>query len=314
MEKKTILKSNGEIIEAPQENLYDSLSVEAIHSFYYYRFAPTFTFPGETHDYYELCYVVFGNIVIKTDVKDYVLKEKEYMICKPNVFHSMEPYKSEASFYSMSFSAKNVNDEITMKIATISTSELLLLELVAHDYTQNLRNDDYLTPKPMFNANANDYAFRQLIKNSLENLLILFTRKYLKAPSENLLQSDKENPLVTTVIKYLKEHYNENFHLPKLAEDLNYSAEHICRVFSSCTGDSVMKYLTKIRLHEAMKLFSENKKISISEVSLRVGFSDPYYFSRVFTKMVGMTPKAYIKYTQGTHLMNSLFVFTDIIP
>ncbi len=102
MEQKKIIKFNNEIIDAPQEELFSSIEVEAIHTFYYYRFAPSFDFPGEKHDYYELFYVVKGTMVAKTDRGDFYLKEKEYIICSPNVFHSMVPYNSYASCYSLS--------------------------------------------------------------------------------------------------------------------------------------------------------------------------------------------------------------------
>ena len=311
MKQKKIIKFNNEVIDAPQEELFDSLEVEAIHTFYYYRFAPSFDFPGEKHDYYELFYVVKGNMVAKTDVGDFYLKEKEYFICAPNVFHSMVPDKSYASCYSLSFSAKNIKDAITMSIGTINEQELGLLELIAHDYVNNLQNDGYLTP--IYSLKKDEFAYRQLIKNSLETLLILFTRNHLSESDLKNSNHPEDSKLIISINEYVSEHYQEKITLDDMAKELNYSSGYLCRAFSKYTGISFMEFITKFRIRKSLELFASEQNYSVSKVATLVGFSDPYYFSKIFKKMTGMSPNHYIKYTQDTHIMNTHFVLTDIL-
>lgn len=302
-----------EISKAEKTLLTDELSVQAIHKFYYYRLAKTFQFKGERHDFHELCYAVSGNILVKTDEGEFILKEKEYMVCKPNVFHAMLPYKDSASFYSLSFWATGVSTDITMNVRQITSQQLFILEMIAHTYTQNFPNNNYKTPKPMYSPMNDDYAFKQLIKNLLESLLILFTQQCLNNKVTPPHSESNKNNLVNLIKEYISEHYSEHIVLSDIAKALNYSTEHICRKFHEKTGYSIANYITKVRLNKAMEMLSKDSNVSVSDVAFSVGFTDAYYFSKIFSKYVGMSPKAYIKYTQETHLLNSLFVFSDII-
>jgi len=74
--------------------------------------------------------------------------------------------------------------------------------------------------------------------------------------------------------------------------DLSCSYAHICRCFKKRYGVSPLTYITTLRINRAKHMLRENGS-SISEVAQKAGYSDPAYFSRVFRKYVGVSPKQF---------------------
>jgi AraC-like DNA-binding protein len=62
--------------------------------------------------------------------------------------------------------------------------------------------------------------------------------------------------------------------------------------FKDLTGMTPIEYLTQIRINEAKFLLS-NSPLNVAEISSIVGYDDPLYFSRVFKKVTGISPKNY---------------------
>ena len=73
------------------------------------------------------------------------------------------------------------------------------------------------------------------------------------------------------------------------AEELGVTRNHLSRVVKSETGRSAGEWIENARLALARTLLHDHG-IPISEVSYRLGFEDPAYFSRFFRKLVGMSP------------------------
>lgn len=91
---------------------------------------------------------------------------------------------------------------------------------------------------------------------------------------------------------YMKQHYAEAIGWGELAAELHYSPAHLTKVFSQMTGQTPVKYLTELRIHEAMRLLT-NSHLPVAEVGRAVGYPDQYYFSRIFKQKLGVSPITY---------------------
>ena len=91
-----------------------------------------------------------------------------------------------------------------------------------------------------------------------------------------------------------KNYHNEHFGLDQLENELNLSRLQLYRKLKALTNHSGNTLLRNFRLDKAKKLLIEGN-FNISQVAYQVGFNDPAYFSRCFSKYVGISPSEFIE-------------------
>lgn len=105
----------------------------------------------------------------------------------------------------------------------------------------------------------------------------------------------KYDDVITKAQKYIQKNYNkQSISLHLVAKEVNVSPNHFSTIFSQETGETFINYITRIRLEHAKILLKTTKKRT-SEIGYEVGYNDTHYFSYVFKKNVGMTPKEFRK-------------------
>lgn len=98
--------------------------------------------------------------------------------------------------------------------------------------------------------------------------------------------------LVKQAIAYLHQNYARALARWEMAEGIGVSEDYLSRVFNQELGISPWDYLNRYRVARAQELLRQTHD-SISQIGYRVGFSDPAYFSRVFRRLTGISPRAY---------------------
>ena len=101
----------------------------------------------------------------------------------------------------------------------------------------------------------------------------------------------------SSIIGKAKEYISSNYFNPEitlnsLASFVNISPSHFSTIFSQETGQTFIEYLTLTRIKKAMELLKTSNKKS-SEIAYAIGYNDPHYFSYLFKKVTGLTPKEY---------------------
>jgi len=84
----------------------------------------------------------------------------------------------------------------------------------------------------------------------------------------------------------------KNFDIDKIIADSNLSKSHFYRLFKKYTGTTPLSFITSFRLTAAADYLTLYDS-KIKDISDRLGFDDPLYFSRAFKKSFGMSPKKY---------------------
>lgn len=98
--------------------------------------------------------------------------------------------------------------------------------------------------------------------------------------------------LTREVISYIQLHLEEELSLASVAKHFNRNASVLSNLFSHETKKSLTKFIHQTRIQEAIRLFNTTD-MSVSEVALSVGYQDFSYFSKVFSKNIGCSPKEY---------------------
>ncbi|MFE5320686.1 helix-turn-helix domain-containing protein [Paenibacillus sp. NPDC056579] len=93
-------------------------------------------------------------------------------------------------------------------------------------------------------------------------------------------------------VKYIRQHYAEPISREVLAEHVSLSVSHYSALFKKVIGISPLQFVEKVRIDHAKTMLTGSSK-PISEIAREIGYNDPLYFTRVFTKVTGMAPREY---------------------
>ncbi|MCQ6564018.1 helix-turn-helix domain-containing protein [Paenibacillus mendelii] len=104
----------------------------------------------------------------------------------------------------------------------------------------------------------------------------------------------KKIDMAEDIKKYILDHYKESVSLNDLTQFTGRTPNHISHLFKSVTGLSPIDYLHHVRVSKAKELMID-KMMPIREVAEETGFCDQAYFNRVFKKITGCSPTAFLK-------------------
>lgn len=171
-----------------------------------------------------------------------------------------------------------------------------------------LRKYEIPLDDPVFYSGASStytYIFKEMInelqtcKTGFEELLTMYLKQIFLLVQRTRME---EKPSVSTYIqeeieyarRYFNEHYNEPISIQDYAESRNMSVCWFQRNFKQIVNHTPMQYLLMIRINNAVSLL-ETTDYGLSEISAIVGYEDPLYFSRLFRKIKGISPRDYRK-------------------
>ncbi len=133
------------------------------------------------------------------------------------------------------------------------------------------------------------------IKGYMEVLLGLLYRNKILVNIEDSYNKDAVNK-IWPVIEYIDKNYPYKLTLEQLSGVLNLNREYFCRIFKEATGITPVEYVNYVRVLKAETLLTSTS-LTITEISLDVGFASMSYFNRIFKKLKGITPSVYKEIT-----------------
>jgi AraC family transcriptional regulator len=93
---------------------------------------------------------------------------------------------------------------------------------------------------------------------------------------------------------YIEDHIGQRISLDELARQAGVSRFHFARQFRLSTGESPMGYLRRVRIERSKSILQE-RETTIAEVAARLGFSDQSHFTRIFGRLVGVSPGSFAR-------------------
>lgn len=107
-----------------------------------------------------------------------------------------------------------------------------------------------------------------------------------------LMITRNQNLGLEPAVSYMHDHYDEDIYMTSLAGMCFLGSSQFINRFKKCYGTTPVNYLTTLRIDKAKYYLLKSDK-SISEIASLVGYDDASYFTRVFKRNEGMTPKEY---------------------
>ena len=111
-------------------------------------------------------------------------------------------------------------------------------------------------------------------------------------PEEKEVPSDTLRGIVRQAALYVDQHYFEEITLASLSDLYNVEHSYFSKVFRQEIGKNLILYLTQKRIEKA-KEYMKKSEINLTEIAFMVGYDDYTYFSRVFKKNAGKSPREY---------------------
>ena len=111
------------------------------------------------------------------------------------------------------------------------------------------------------------------------------------------VSSDKAD-CVDSAILYMQEHINESISLNNLSSQFHYSVSRFSNLFKQKTGYAPIDYFVQMKMQKACQQLDFTGS-SVKEIAFSMGFDDPYYFSKRFRTIIGMSPKKYRAMNNG---------------
>ena len=104
----------------------------------------------------------------------------------------------------------------------------------------------------------------------------------------------KNQERIRQMLSFIHENYQSDITLDDISRHIHICKSECCRVFKGYMKESLFEYLLKYRIEKSIPDVLEGK-LTMTETALRAGFTDPNYFSKVFHKIKGCSPRSYRK-------------------
>ncbi|MRG44685.1 helix-turn-helix domain-containing protein [Chitinophaga sp. SYP-B3965] len=119
-----------------------------------------------------------------------------------------------------------------------------------------------------------------------------FLSSFMYDDKFNLSEKKQSTDVVELSINYMQQQLSQMLTLANLAQSVNLSASHYSSIFRKKTGFSPMEYFNHLKIQKACQylIFTD---LRVKEIAYKLGMEDPYYFSRMFNKLMGVSPNHY---------------------
>lgn len=138
-----------------------------------------------------------------------------------------------------------------------------------------------------------DYLETIIKIKDYESLRTWYLDKLLDACKNiNTKKEEQTTSLIERAKKYIEDNYSKDISLDDVSKYVDITSYYFSKLFKEEVGENFIEYLTKLRIDRG-KLLLKQKDLSIKQIGIDAGYSDPNYFSRIFKRYVGVTPTEY---------------------
>jgi len=250
-------------------------------------------FESHWHEQFQILYLEQGELLIHCNCHPYEVKTGDLMIINNNEIHYGESHGQHLICYNVKV---DLNFLLSSQVDFCQTKYINPLLQGRIRFQNHIAQNDQLAEQIqqiVKEYNQQEIGCELAIKGHIYHIIVLLLRQYQQELFNNNGYDRQQKIMhqLRTVLEYIDQHYNENISLTQLANLVNMSNQHFCRIFKSTTGKRPVDYMNYLRINKAVTLLSESN-LNITEVAMAVGFDDSNYFSRLFKKYQKTSPSA----------------------
>lgn len=276
---------------------YNSLSIGI-------DFAGVWFFPaGSEYDFhmhpnYEIHYIKEGKGRVILNNVEYMLSKGSFYVTGPGILHKQFADGGVTMVeYGMKFDLSiGQTDEGTIKYPSEEYNEVIKLLSSREAYVTVDQNNIEQLFEGMFEEVRNKrVGYYSQINNLIIRIIVASARNYDNSvASYEIPQKDMDSIRMNIVNSYISDHIGKNINRMELASVLGLSVRQLERIIRNCTAMSTHDFILNKKM-DIVKQMLNSSSMTLSHISSITGFSSEFHLSRVFKKIIGVSPREYRK-------------------
>lgn len=267
--------------------------------------------PSNVNHISHLLFYLFSNLI--ADSKKELQKNSQKLLQQSRINESIQRYKTETICSSPYPYEKEKELLNKVKLGDSQGANTILNDLLGYVLFSKGTSLDAVKPRALELCSLlsrtaieggalaesmlalNDQFLKSLQQVSSLDDMCHILQEVVEAFSESMFSHNspsKNNDIVKKAMLYISEKFNTPLTLEDVSAYVHLHPSYFSTIFKSATGYTFKKYLNKVRVEES-KLLLLNTDFSIIDIAMAVGFEDQSYFSKVFKKFTGTTPKQF---------------------
>lgn len=236
--------------------------------------------PG-IRDVYKIHFIHKGKGIVRVGTETHLLVAGQAFLIIPNVVYYYEADHDEPWTYSWIGFEGTVMPEILSRTLVSLESPVFAM-------------DNRMMPTLYDQLSTVDLE-SGAVDLRLQAILYDFMAAWVEVTTDTsspVLMSGRQESYVHQTLEFLHTHYSEDISLESHAERLGLDRKHLSVIFKKALDVPPRQYLLHYRMNKACELLSM-RDFTVGEVARSVGYQDPLLFSRMFKKVLGVSPKKY---------------------
>jgi AraC-like DNA-binding protein len=243
---------------------------------------PRYQMAFHWHNEWELLRVIEGELLLSLDEEQHRLKKGDIVLIPGETLHGGEPIDCEYeclvfNLYGLFGKTEAVKPHLR---------PFYRMDLVPDRFFSN-NDKEAAAVLDVFKSGKDSPCLSLELMSAIANLFSrLIKDKRYQSASDKSRWSSRIKP----VLEYIEAHYGEELSLDILAGVAGMNARYLCKVFYSLTHTTPMNYVNLYRIEQATFLL-DSTDLPITQIATECGFWESSYFTKVFKKYKGTTPK-----------------------
>ena len=242
-----------------------------------------------SHESCEIMYVTNGSCAVYCCDKTYKIGTNEFIFIRSRIPHRLEISSSKpCAILNLEFDLSVTDGDFHLNGLFEGSAEFRrFLEILPRCFCGNDLRDLGYSLKDLI-------SHVQRYSDSDDYLLSLIFSRIMAELAHSVVSDKKESGIIhlRKACNYIDKNFHSAITVPQLAEYLGISKSYLQALFSEVMGCSIISYVTKKRMEEAVFLL-ENSTLRIIDIAFTVGYNSRQHFAHTFENYFGMSPLSY---------------------
>lgn len=260
------------------------------------------SFMWHCHPEIEITYVKEGSMHYRINNRSFHLKEGDIIFCNSNALHSGEMENQEdCSYIPITFDPKLIYGFFQSTICTRYVDPVIqnLAVCAVHiDYSEKWHETFRDRMLEVISLDKKKPDFYELDISIRMQLLWRLLVEHLPHQPVSTASDFTEYERIRRILAYIEQNYMNQITLDDISEHIHLCESECTRLFKRHMNTTLFSFLQEYRIERSLEYL--NTKESISSIAEKTGFSDSNYYSKVFSKIKGCSPREYRKNLKET--------------